>query len=355
MKIIHTSDLHIGSPLTSVLPKEKVRTRRNELFEAFYRMTEEASMIGAVAFIIAGDLFDCENVSGRDIERTLSIIERKNDITFLYLPGNHEGEVLASRGNLPKNLFVFGKEWSYIDIGEVTFFGRSETGSNMFDGLKLDRERINIAVLHGTLTDRSREGGFIGKTDASEKGIDYIALGHYHSFSHEKLDNRTVAVYSGVPEGRGFDELGECGYVEIDASFGKLDYTFKPSSKRRILEIPCDITGLDTQNDILKASREVLAKANGSDIVRLVITGEHSPELYADTDMLTISLERDFFHFEVRDSSRLVINAEDYKYDRSLKGEFIRLILSKDELTDTQRDKTIRLGLNALMGDIGEV
>ncbi len=355
MKIIHTSDLHIGSPLTSALPRERVRTRRAELFESFYKMTEEASLFGARAFIIAGDLFDSESVSKRDIERTLSIIERKSDITFLYLPGNHEGEALSSLGNLPSNLFVFGKDWSYIDIGEVTFLGRSETAPNMFDSLKLNNDRINIAVLHGALTDRSQSGGFIGKTDAAEKGIDYIALGHYHSFSFEKLDNRTVAVYSGVPEGRGFDELGECGFVEIEASCGRVDYRFRPFAKRRILEIPCDISGLNTQSEIARAAHEALNKANSSDIVRLVIRGEHSPELYADTEMLKISFGSDYFYFEVRDDSRLVINAEDYKYDRSLKGEFIRLMLSKEDLSDKDKDRIIRLGLGALMGEMTEV
>lgn len=355
MKIIHTSDLHIGSPLTSRLAKDKVRVRQRELFETFSKMADEAVLIGARAFIIAGDLFDSENVTKREKERVLSIIERKPDVAFLYLPGNHEGDTLAGGAALPDNLFVFGKEWTCFDIDGVTFVGRSETKENMFESLTLDKNRINIAVLHGALTDRSKEGGFIGKNDASERGIDYIALGHYHKFSYEKLDNRTVAVYSGVPEGRGFDEVGECGYVEIDTSLGRTDYLFRPFAKRRMLEIECDISELLTQNEIITEARRLLSSARSEDIVRLVITGTHSPELYADCELLLISFEREFFHFEVRDRSRLVINAEDYKFDKSLKGEFIRLVYAKEDVSEEEKDKIIRLGLGALMGEINEI
>ena len=112
---------------------------------------------------------------------------------------------------------------------------------------------------------------------------------------------------------------------------------------------------LTTQNEIIAEAKRVLDSARREDIVRLVITGTHSPELYADCELISISFEREFFHFEVRDLSRLIINAEDYRFDKSLKGEFIRVVYGKEDLSEEEKDKIIRLGLGALMGEINEI
>ena len=60
MKIVHTSDLHLGSALTSRLSPEKTKERKAELISSFERSVEEAALRGATVYIIAGDLFDTE-------------------------------------------------------------------------------------------------------------------------------------------------------------------------------------------------------------------------------------------------------------------------------------------------------
>ena len=62
MKIIHTSDLHLDSALTTRLDSKKVRERKSELILSFKRIVEKAAREKAEAFIIAGDLFDSEKV-----------------------------------------------------------------------------------------------------------------------------------------------------------------------------------------------------------------------------------------------------------------------------------------------------
>ena len=53
----------------------------------------------------------------------------------------------------------------------------------------------------------------------------------------------------------------------------------------------------------------------------------------------------------MKDESRLRINADDYKNDKSFKGEFIRLVLSKDELSDEEKDAIIECGIRALTSE----
>ena len=53
MKIIHTSDLHLNSPMTARLSADKVRDRKGELFTTFEKMVDEAVFQKASIFIIA--------------------------------------------------------------------------------------------------------------------------------------------------------------------------------------------------------------------------------------------------------------------------------------------------------------
>ncbi len=354
MKILHTSDLHLASPLTARLTGEKLRTRRAELSLVFERITEEALYRGASLVIIAGDLFDTERITDRLRSHILGIIEKNPSLDFLYLPGNHEREALT-RGTerLPQNLKLFGEDWTYYDYGLVRVAGRSTLSHNMFDTLVCDPERKNIAVLHGAISERSSEET-VGLKDAAGRGIDYLALGHYHSYGQTKLEGGGVAVYSGTPEGRGFDEAGPAGAVLIETDGETLGHSFIRTGRRETVIKNVDISLATSRLDVDTAVRDALSEVPTESLVRIVLTGRHSPEISADTDALLGRYSDKYFYFEVRDESGIVINPEDYRYDKSLKGEFIRLVTSKN-MDEGLRDRIIKAGLGALIGDLTEV
>lgn len=351
MKIVHTADLHIGSALTARLSQEKARQRKNELIGSFERMVEEAGIIGARLFIIAGDMFDTEDVAERTVERILGIIARARGIDFLYLPGNHEKNALVDSGlMLPDNLLIFGKEWTYFDYGEVTVAGRSEMQADMFETLAINAGAKNIVVLHGTVGDRS-SAEVVGLKDARERGIDYIALGHYHSYGAYEVDAACQAVYPGTPEGRGFDEAGDKGFVVVDTSMRLVNHRFFPFAKRALRIVEVDVGGMESEGEIRGAATELLASVRREDIVRLEIVGRRAPELTIDTSYLTSCWSDRFFYFEVKDSSRTDLSSDSFIHDKSLKGEFIRLCAGRTDLSDADREEIIRIGLCALRGE----
>ena len=53
---------------------------------------------------------------------------------------------------------------------------------------------------------------------------------------------------------------------------------------------------------------------------------------------------------KIEDQSRLRIDREDYAHDASLKGEFVRLVLSSDR-DEAQKARIISCGLQALSGE----
>ncbi len=352
MKLIHTSDIHLDSPMTSKLSPRQSRERKRELTESFRRMTEEAARLGAVGIIIAGDLFDNERVSVRTLDAVMGIIENAMGITFFYLPGNHERNRLTESGvKIPENLIVFGNEWTSYRFGDITVSGCTEINAGIFSSLKLDPNRINIAVLHGELADRTQAPDKIGIKELENTSIDYLALGHYHSYSETKFGIRGRAVYSGTPEGRGFDETGDKGYVVIDTDSDAVTCRFVKRAARTLHAVNVDVGGTDREIEIENRIAHAVSQIPRRDLVRVVLVGEHEPGVKRDTDALTLRFEDSFFHFEIKDSSRMRISGDNYKNDRSLKGEFIRLVLAKDELTEKEKEAIIECGIRALAGD----
>ena len=356
MKILHTSDLHIGSPLTSRLSADKVRARKNELIANFESMIEEAIYQRIPLFIIAGDLFDSERITSSVAERVLGAIARNPSVEFLYLSGNHEKNALIESGvTLPKNLRLFGEDWTYFACGDVNVVGRSEISEGMFSTLMLDPMKTNIVVLHGALADGKSGGEIIGKRDLQGLKIDYLALGHYHSYSVHEISDTGIAVYAGTPEGRGFDEVGKKGFVVINTDYGRVRHEFVPYAKRTLRIVDVDLTGASTRGDVDARADAALTGIPHSDLVRVVLTGKRSPELFPDCDAIASRWQSAFYHFEIKDESGIRIDPDEYKYDRTLKGEFIRLVTSKTDITDEEKDKIIRTGLAALMGECDEI
>ena len=353
MKLIHTSDIHLASKLSTRLPSSKVNARRRELTENMLRLTRAAEHHGATGIIIAGDLFDSDRITKRELDSVLSVIKGAPDIKFFYLPGNHERDVLTKHGDVPENLYVFGKSWSSVNFGTVTLYGRSETAAGMFDSLMPDPLSVNIVVLHGELRDRSAEGDVIGLNDIGDKKIDYLALGHYHSYSATPFGTkrRGYAVYCGTPEGRGFDETGKKGFCLLNIENSEVTHTFIPFAKRVLHEIEVDITGaLETHELEMRISRAI-CDIPAADMVRVTFTGGRELELRCNTDYLTNKVGQGFYYFEIKDKSKLCTRAEDYRYDKSLRGEFIRLCLEDETLGDKEREMIIHCGLSALAGE----
>lgn len=355
MKILHTSDIHILSPLCSTLPDEKAKIRRREILRAFRRMAEEAVRLGVRLFIVAGDLFDSDRITANAISEVISVIDNTPNITFLYLPGNHEGAALVQSGTkIPKNLLIFGNEWSGYDFDDVTVIGRSEIAPDMFCGLKLDPRRKNIAVLHGELAARSTTTR-VGIKDASNINLDYIAMGHYHGYSAHTVDKRCDAVYCGSPESRGFDEAHPSGFVLIDTDTPRVSHRFVPFSLREVRIERIDISGYTGLRQIEDAVKERLADIPREDICRIVLEGRRDERLVIGCDGICQRFGADLFYLEVTDESRAFTDPATYKNDKTLKGEFIRLVLGADDLSDDDKEKIIKAGVAALFSQMDDI
>lgn len=349
MKLLHIADVHLDSPLTSHLPAAKVRERRTQLLGVLRRAIELGVRMGVSGVLIAGDLFDDERVSRRAMRTVLDVIAAYPSLPFYYLGGNHEGEVLKAEGTELSNLHIFTEKMEHYSLGEVDIYGRYGTSRRMFDELSLDPRRKNIVMLHGELRERSTEDGAIGLRDAAGKGIDYLALGHYHKYSEERIDERGVAVYPGTPEGRGFDECGSKGVVILDTD--TMTHTFHPLAARVLHDVKVDLTGAQDERQIRRRIEDAAKDASREDMVRVTLVGEVPFSLPRDVGALSGWYAEKYYYFELRDRCTVQIDKDALSYDKSLFGELMRTVEEDEGLSDEERTSILQCAAMALAGE----
>ena len=353
--------------------------------------------------LIAGDLFDSPVVSHGTMDFFLSTISEHPEISFFYLRGNHDTEnTFRYQENLPKNLFLFserGKKYRLNDrlllagveygtrdisfgenegdtqgagqaaeqgIGQENAHGaealsKSESESEEESKfLKLKEEDCNILLLHGALYQGTPKGEAVqGEEGIFLKNLEklplsYIALGHIHKGGEGKLNNGALWAYPGCLQGRGFDEEGERGflYLKVEEEKKEIRKEFIPIKKGefRILEIEL----LEDEGTLacLKKIEVEMEKAGiaKEDSLRIILKGKKGLEQERNLRYLQLQLQDSVFFLEIRDECELSWNREEAMKEKSLKGEFLRVLAAADNLSKEEQEEIIALGMGLLQG-----
>ena len=351
MKLIHCSDLHLDSKMEA-LPPHKAKERASEILLGFERMAKYAAENGVRAIMICGDMFDTQRVSAATVSFVLNVVRSVPQVDFLYLRGNHDERHSAFAGrDLPKNLRLFSDKWQGYDYGEAVIWG-AELHEGMYDALPFDKSRCNIVMLHGQVSGEAGEDN-VCLPRLRNCGISYLALGHIHSFSRDRLDNSGIWCYCGCFEGRGFDECGEKGFVLLDVG-ERNTAVFVPFAGRKLHNVEVDISGLCTVAEIRDAMKSAGADIDKMDMVKFTLTGSYDTDTQKDIRFLRRALEEDFYFVKVKDESRLGLAKSDYINDASLKGAFIREVMASD-MDEARKEQVILCGLRALKGEEAEL
>ncbi len=229
MRILHTSDWHLGMPLKLGTMIED----QHFFLEQLYSIIEEYDVD---AVICAGDIYDSSVTNAEAIELYSSAITKickELRRKMIVIAGNHDsGARLASGRELLEmaGLYVSGKivkDISPISLGNadiypIPFFNRDEVialfpdkkaeissqevaAKALCDHIRetLDPSRVNIIVSHAFITSAelsdSDRAAQVGQASSVSKdvfeGFDYVALGHIHK---PQAITETIR-YSGSP------------------------------------------------------------------------------------------------------------------------------------------------------------
>ena len=278
-KILHTADFHLDSAFTA-LPEEKARLRRQEARQLTDRLVDYANDHGVELLLLAGDLFDSDQLYGQTAQELARSLARFRGHAVIA-PGNHDFYAASSpyaRLLWPENVHIFREErlqrLPFPQYGCVVY-GAAFTAPAAPAGIPgslgpEDEGLARILLLHGEVGVRDSRYRAMTLKDVEQSGADYLALGHVHAFGGVQQAGRTFWAYPGCPEGRGFDELGDKGFLTGTVEPGQVKLTFAPFARRRYQWLTVDVTGVDP----LEALRRELPPHPEADIFRMVLTGE---------------------------------------------------------------------------------
>ncbi|HOJ63147.1 MAG TPA: metallophosphoesterase [Spirochaetota bacterium] len=212
MKFIHTSDWHIDNRFSRFTDEKKIKILKESRWHAIENLFEYARKNNIKLFLIAGDQFeDGFSANPDDLIKLLKLIKKYNDITFIMITGNHdpysEGSVYkkVSEDTYPSNLkFIKDKETIELqDLNCKIFAASLLTKNGRINPLNWiddnNEDFIRIGIAHGSIMipEKYNPDDFPIETEfAINKKLDYLALGHYHTFL--KYNERTF--YSGTIE-----------------------------------------------------------------------------------------------------------------------------------------------------------
>jgi len=201
LTIIHTSDVHLNDEADGV----KVR-------EAFSRVVDTVRDTDSDLFLIAGDLFDHNEVQRKTVDFVYEQLARVSCPTLIIV-GNHD--VWDERSVVKRMDFrKAGRHVTVLDDAEGRQIAFPDLHATVWGRCMLDHDRSNkpmanvpprqgdwwhIGMAHGLYNDEpdTDRSSLITPQEIAASGFDYLALGHVHA--HRQMRHgSTLACYPGV-------------------------------------------------------------------------------------------------------------------------------------------------------------
>ncbi|MFH5836016.1 exonuclease SbcCD subunit D [Proteiniclasticum sp. C24MP] len=342
IRIVQSGDFHLDSPLA--LHHQSFRKqRREELLQSFSRLVDFSIKTEADLLILTGDLFDSARVTPITLNYLAKEMSRFPGKIFIS-PGNHDPYTSASPYEIyrfPENTHIF-RDYEEIHLKELDCLvcGQGFTSAyqheNMLLGKKSDHPAsIKILVMHGEVTSGTCEYNPVSKESIEDSGFSYIAFGHRHEYSGILAAGRTSYAYAGIPEGRGFDELGDKGIISGEVFEKGTALSFRKTSSRNYAIINVSVSEVFTTEEI--ARRILDAVPDRKDIYKIELSGTVPSYLYLDLAGIEAILAMHLVYFTLTDRTSVHDSMEPIS-ENTLRGLFMKTIRERREKAFTNEE-----------------
>ena len=383
LRIIHTADVHLGARHDDL--GEQASAQRERQFAAF-RATVDLALAEKVDLVlIAGDLFDSNVQPRRSVERVAAELTRLAEarVRTVVIPGTHD---VYDRASIYRAYDLKALSGSTVNDDLVTVitpdtprvfipalktviharvFATKRAPESPMKGLDVAADPgdtvWHIGLVHGSIAipgKTDRDEVVITAEEIAASGLDYLALGHWHSAQEGKAGGVTYA-YAGAPEAVALDQdrAGKVLLVELDEVAGKRSVKIdqRQVGRTRFERVQVDAATIVSQPVLVSS----LAKRGDPDLVlHARIVGVRPDELDLDIDEIEGALSVAFLKVRVRDTSVPALTEGALPSPDTVVGAFIRTLEariteleaggSKDEAAEL-RD-ALRLGRLLLAG-----
>ncbi|MDQ2965276.1 MAG: DNA repair exonuclease [Chloroflexota bacterium] len=348
LRLLHTADVHLGARHAHL--GEQAAAQRERQFAAFKATIDLALAEKVDVVLIAGDLFDSNSQPKRSVERVAAELKRlsENKIRTVIIPGTHD---------------VYDRS-SVYRAHDLAAMVATDGGTDLVTVLTPDRPDVHLAacdaVIHARVFDTKRAPqsplrdlhvgtdkratwkiGLVhaavsipGKTDGDDvvvtkeeiaaSGLDYLALGHWHSTQRGTAGAVTYA-YSGAPEPVAVDQdkAGKVLLVTLDNALGQKAVAIEERQvgQTRFEKLEVDAAGVTNQPALVE---RLTAKADKDLVLDVRIVGIKPDDLDIDVDEIESQIRGSFLKARVRDLSLPAMTEGVLPPPDTIAGAFIR-------------------------------
>jgi DNA repair protein SbcD/Mre11 len=351
LRIIHTADVHLGARHDDL--GEQAAAQRERQFAAFRAAVDLALAEKVDLFLIAGDLFDSNVQPRRSVERVAAELKRLAEarIRTVIIPGTHDVfdrasiyraydlASMAGEGPADGMVTVLDPEHPSVHLAtlDTVVYGRvfatkraphSPLADVAADVAAVEGpETWHVGMVHGSIAipgKTDRDDVVITTEEIAASGLDYLALGHWHSAQSGRAGSVSYA-YSGSPEAVALDQdrAGKVLLVELDELDGKHTTTIEERQVGRttFAKLEVDAAALASQPalvDLLKT------RADPDLVLDVRLVGVRRDDLDLDLDEIEIALAPVFLKVRVRDASLPALTEGPLPSPDTIAGAFIR-------------------------------
>lgn len=351
LRIIHTADVHLGARHGDL--GEQASAQRERQFAAFVATVDLAIAEKVDLFLVAGDLFDSNVQPRRSVERVAAQLKRliAAKIRTVIAPGTHDCYDRASiyRAHDVKALAGSTRDDDWVtvltpDVPNIhlpacdavvhgpVFATKKAPHSPLRDlpaGVTTARANATwqIGLLHGSVSipGKTERDDVVFTTDEiGATGLDYLALGHWHSAQQSKAGGVTYA-YAGAPEPVALnqDRAGKVLLVTLEATATGRSVTVQDRQvgKTRLEKLELDAAGVASQPALIESLKR---KADPDLVLDARIVGVRPDELDLHLDEIEAALAPAFLKVRIRDHSAPALTEGVLPSPDTIAGAFIR-------------------------------
>ena len=349
LRLLHTADVHLGARHKDL--GEVAAAQRERQFTAFQATVNLALDEKVDLFLVAGDLFDSNTQPRRSVERVAAELKRLAlaSVRTVILPGTHDVydrasiyrayDLAALAGvSADSGLIVVltpDRPEADFPVLDATVYGRpfatKRAPNSPLAGFRAgdgDKRTWRIGVVHGALLipDKTDHDEVVFTNDeVAHSGLDYLALGHWHS-SQQGRAGRVTYAYAGAPEPIALDQdrAGKVLLVTLDkapngARTVKVDS--RQVGRTRFEKVDLDAISIASQPAFIEQLR---GRADPDVVLDVRITGVRPDELDLDIDEIEGALAPQFLKIRVRDASTPALSEGLLPPADTILGAFIR-------------------------------
>lgn len=357
VKILHCGDMHFDTPFKE-LNNKLSSVSKEELLEVLSRIINICKESSVDILLMAGDIFDNLTVNKKTLSFIKEQLERLGDTKVFISPGNHDPYNTNSFYKMidwPSNVHVFKGSIEKVYVEELNTvvwgagFDKPHINKSLLKDIKVDSKCINLMVLHGEISQSIGGNVYnpITLSDIGESGIDYLALGHRHTYTGILRERNTCYAYSGCPQGRGFDETGNKGVILGEVYKGATNLEFVRTSNRNYYVKEVDISNALSNEEIKSIIISGIKEEDRlKNLYKIVLVGSIESHLNIREEVIIQKLKDEFYFVKLVDKTEIKIDFDEISKDYSLKGIFAAKLLNEiDEAEQNDDLEVIKMAL----------